>query len=260
VREKIQDYISETHHVVINRALMQEMLSLIDLTSLGEADTQETIQALCQKAVTPEGQVAAVCVYPQFVPEVKTLVKKSTVHIATVVNFPAGRDPIETVVHAIKEVLQAGATEIDVVFPYERYVDGDRMGAQDFIRQCRHACGDEITLKVILETGATNDLEMISDMSHDVILAGADFLKTSTGKIKMGATLEAAAVMLLAIKGLQPNVKRKLGFKASGGVRSIEQASQYIELAKQIMGPEWVSTATFRLGASQLLDVLLQKL
>jgi deoxyribose-phosphate aldolase len=258
VREKIQDYIRLAGHVVPDRELAAEILSLIDLTSLGESDTPEIIEALCKKAVTPAGQVAALCIYPQFVRQVSTLAP--TVKIATVVNFPAGRDEIDSVVNAIKQAIQAGAAEIDVVFPYERYLAGDRMGAQAFIRQCRTACTDEITLKVILETGAISDLDMLSEISQDVILAGADFLKTSTGKIGTGATLEAAAVMLLAIKGLQPNIKRKIGFKASGGVRSLEDAAQYVELARQIMGREWVGPATFRLGASQLLDVLLNTL
>jgi deoxyribose-phosphate aldolase len=260
VREKIQDYIRLAGHVVPNRDLAAEMLSLIDLTSLGESDTPEVIDALCKKAVTPAGHVAALCVYPQFVPQVSHLVKTPAIKIATVVNFPAGRDTIDNVVNVIKASLLAGANEIDVVFPYERYLAGDRMGAQAFVRQCRAACPDEITLKVILETGAISDLDILSEISQDVILAGADFLKTSTGKTAMGATLEAAAVMLLAIKGLQPNIKRKLGFKASGGVRRLEDAAQYVELAKQIMGQEWVSPATFRLGASQLLDVLLNTL
>jgi deoxyribose-phosphate aldolase len=260
VREQIQEYIREISDVATNRAGLQEMLSLIDLTSLGEADTRDTIVDLCKKAVTPAGQVAAICVYPQFVPDVKTLINSNAIKIATVVNFPTGQESIDAVVKTIKQALAAGANEIDAVFPYERYLAGDKMGAQDFIRQCRNACGTDVTLKVILETGAIPELQMLSDASHDAILAGADFLKTSTGKVKIGATLEAAAVMLLAIKGLQPNVKRKLGFKASGGVRNIDQAAQYIQLAKQIMGPQWVSSETFRLGASQLLDVLLQTL
>lgn len=257
--EKIQQYISDANHAELTPALIQQMATLIDLTSLGESDTDSQIAALCQKAMTPQ-HVAAVCVYPKFIPQVATLLRGQAVKIATVVNFPAGLDPIDKVQQDIRQSLQAGAHEIDVVFPYQRYLAGDKMGAQDFIRQCRSACGDDVVLKVILETGAIPSLEVISNISSDVILAGADFLKTSTGKIAIGATPEAAAVMLLAIKGLQPSVKRKLGFKASGGVRTLEQAAIYIELAQQIMGAEWVSPQTFRLGASQLLDVALQTL
>ena len=260
MREKIQDYIRLAGQVVPNHDLLAEMLTLIDLTSLGESDTPLLIDALCQKAVTPAGQVAALCVYPQFVSQVRQFVKTPAIKIATVVNFPAGRDAIDSVVHVIQDAIQSGATEIDAVFPYERYLTGDKMGAQAFIRQCRTACTDDVTLKVILESGAISDLDTLSEISRDVILAGADFLKTSTGKIPNGASLAAAAVMLLAIKDLQPNVKRKLGFKASGGIRRVEEALQYIELARQIMGPEWVTPLTFRLGASQLLDVLLNTL
>jgi deoxyribose-phosphate aldolase len=260
VIEKIQDHIRLASCVVPDRERLAEIISLIDLTSLGESDTPEMIDTLCKKAVTPAGHVAALCIYPHFVPQVSKLIKTPAIKIATVVNFPAGRDAIDNVVNVIKTSLQAGATEIDVVFPYERYLTGDRMGAQAFIRQCRTACADEVSLKVILETGAIPDLEMLLEISQDVILAGADFLKTSTGKAATGATLEAAAVMLLAIKGLQPNIKRILGFKASGGIRHLIDAAQYIELARQIMGRDWVSPATFRLGASQLLDVLLDTL
>lgn len=260
VREKIRHYISEASHVELTPALAQQVVTLIDLTSLGESDTSDQIAVLCHKAVTTHGAVAAVCIYPQFISEAVALLRGQSVKVATVVNFPHGLDPIDKVQQDIRMALQDKVDEIDVVFPYERYLAGDKMGAQDFIRQCRSAAGDEITLKVILETGAIPSLEMISEISADVILAGADFLKTSTGKIATGATLEAAAVMLLVIKRLQPSIKRKLGFKASGGIRTLEQAAVYIELAKQIMGIEWVGPKTFRLGASQLLDVALQKL
>jgi deoxyribose-phosphate aldolase len=260
VRESIQNYINNATEVALNSERIQQILTLIDLTSLGDDDTPDKITILCKKAITPHGAVAAVCVYPHFLVQVATTLHGQPLKIATVINFPHGVDPIDKVQHEIKSALQAGANEIDVVFPYRRYLAGDKMGAQDFIRQCRYTCGDAVTLKVILETGAIPTLDLVSDISHDVILAGADFLKTSTGKIPIGATLEAAAMMLLAIKGLQPSTKRKLGFKASGGVRTLEQATSYIELANQIMGAEWVSPQTFRLGASQLLDVALQTL
>lgn len=240
--------------------IAQTILTVMDLTSLNESDTETSITAFCQKAVTPFGHVAAVCVFPQFVKQVKAALNDSTVKIATVANFPRGNEAIDDVISSISQSIRDGAQEIDVVFPYERYLAGDVEFSIDFIKKCKAACGERILLKVILETGAFPDTQMIAAASRDMILAGADFLKTSTGKIAEGATPQAATAMLMAIKEMSAELNRKVGFKASGGVRTIEQASEYIDLAIKIKGPDWVTPHTFRLGASQLLDVVLQVL
>ncbi len=233
----------------------KKILSLIDLTSLNENDTEASITALCQKAVTPHGHVAAVCVYPRFVKQVAETLVNKPVKIATVVNFPHATDSLENSLQSIKQSIADGAQEIDVVFPYPRYLEGDKNFAHDFIAQCKKMCGEKILLKAILETGALQKSQIIAQVCDMVILAGADFLKTSTGKIAVGATGEAADIMLRAIK----KSKRLVGFKASGGVRTLEQAMQYLELATQIMGPNWVMPRTFRIGASQLVDEVLTK-
>lgn len=229
--------------------LKKQILSLIDLTSLNNTDTDAVIDELCEKAITPLGSVAAVCVYPRFVARAKKNLLGSGVKVATVANFPQGEMPIDEVLDSIQQSLSEGAQEIDVVFPYARYQLGG-----DFIQQCKALCGDDIVLKVILETGQIPGIEAIGVMSRDVLLAGADFLKTSTGKIAIGATLPAAKAMLEAIKVIslqQPG--RVFGFKASGGVRTVAQAVDYLTLAQTIMGPDWATPATFRFGASQLL-------
>lgn len=258
VSEQVLRQLQAVTSVATGHELRRQLISLMDLTSLGDTDTPGKIAALCQKAVNPLGQVAAVCVYPAFVSVARQSLLSQTINIATVANFPAGGDTVDEVVASIQQSLRAGANEIDVVFPYERYLAGDQQGAEMFLRACRQACGGGVTLKVILETGAIDDLQTIAAMSETALLAGADFLKTSTGKIETGATLPAAAAMLLTIKTFQSNSPRLLGFKAAGGVRQIEQAAQYIALAEHIMGKGWVRPATFRLGASQLLDTLLQ--
>jgi deoxyribose-phosphate aldolase len=182
---------------------------------------------------------------------------RTPVKTATVVNFPDGESPLETVLSEISQCLQAGTQEIDVVLPYTRYLAGEHLYIHQFVNVCKSACGDDVMLKVILETGALMEPEIIADVSYEVLAAGADFIKTSTGKIAEGATLEAAAAMLLVIKHTEPQVRHRLGFKASGGIRSIQQAAQYIELADRIMGKNWVTPATFRIGASKLVDELL---
>lgn len=240
--------------------LASKILSLLDLTSLNDSDTDASIELLCQRAVTPFGHVAAVCVYPQFVRTAARVLAGSPVKIATVANFPQGTDLLETVVASIQQSIEHGAQEIDVVFPYSDYLSKKVEPVRQFIQTCKETCGNNILLKVILETGALQDSQIIADASRDVLLAGADFLKTSTGKIPVGATLPAATVMMMTIKEMTAELNRSLGFKAAGGIRTIEQASQYIALANQIMGPDWVVPQTVRIGASQLLDAVLSLL
>jgi deoxyribose-phosphate aldolase len=231
----------------ISSELVQKIYSLIDLTSLNETDDSAKISELCTKAILSVVPVAAVCVYPQFIPDVKKALRGTAVKIATVANFPSGNDSLESVVATIHAAIAQGAQEVDVVFPYSRFLANDKKFAEEFIRACKSACGKH-TLKVILETGALRDLAIIAEASELAIAAGADFLKTSTGKISIGATFEAAAVMLTAIK---KKSNGSVGFKASGGIRTITQAEDYIALAECMMGEDWVSPLHFRIGVSQ---------
>lgn len=255
--DAVAEHVRALTPVTADMALLRRIYSLIDLTSLNDNDTEASISSLCSKAQTALGHVAAICVYPQFVPLAAANFTGTAVKTATVVNFPEGDSSLETVLAEISQCLQAGAQEIDVVFPYRRYLAGEQQYAHQFVNVCKAACGDNVKLKVILETGALMDPAIIADASYEAFAAGADFIKTSTGKISEGATLEAAATMLLVIKHTEPQIKHRLGFKVSGGIRSIEQAAQYIELADRIMGGNWVTPATFRIGASKLVDELL---
>ena len=257
--EAVEEHIRALSPVVKDAALLRRLYSLVDLTSLNEKDSEMDISLLCSKAQSALGHVAALCIYPQFVSMVAADFSGTPVKTATVVNFPEGSASLESVLAEISESLQAGAQEIDVVFPYNRYLAGEQQYAHQFVSICKAACGDDVTLKVILETGALIDAAIIADASYTALAAGADFIKTSTGKILEGATLEAAATMLLVIKHTEPQVKHRLGFKAAGGIRTIAQAAQYVELADRIMGKDWVTPATFRIGASKLIDEILSK-
>lgn len=192
----------------------EKIFPLLDLTSLNETDDSASLVSLCCQAVKESSHVAAVCVYPEFVMQAVKALQNRQVKVATVANFPQGTDSIAAVTTAIQKSVQQGAQEIDVVFPYPSYLAGEKKWAQEFIRGCKKACGATVLLKVILETGALQDLKIIAEASQDMLLAGADFLKTSTGKIAVGATLEAADVMLQAIKKNVCRAATTHGFKS----------------------------------------------
>jgi deoxyribose-phosphate aldolase len=244
------------NNIVVDEALIRRVIGLVDLTSLNTNDTQASVAAFLEKANTSHGHVAAVCVYPQFVRLAAAQLAGSKISVASVANFPEGAAPLENVLVEIGSAIEDGANEIDVVFPYGRYLAGEQHYAHTFVEACKAVCGDKIKLKVILETGALNDPAIIADAAYEVLAAGADFIKTSTGKIAEGATLEAAATMLLVIRHIEPQLKHHVGIKISGGIRDMQTAAQYIALADKIMGREWVTPQTFRIGASKLIEGL----
>lgn len=256
--QKITEFIQTLKPVKASPALIERVISLLDLTSLNETDTEESIAFFCAKAQTSYGNVASVVVYPKFVRLVAAQFANTSIKAGTVANFPQGNTDLESVLIEIGRALQDGVQEIDVVFPYAKYLAGDKAYARDFVESCKAACGDEVILKIILETGAFPDLGSIFDAAYDVLLSGADFIKTSTGKIEKGATLEAAAVMLVVIRELNTKLKRRIGMKVSGGISDLQQAAYYIELADEILGRNWVKPDTFRIGASKLMDELLK--
>ena len=231
-------------------------LALLDLTSLNEDDTEARIADMCRRATTPEGAVAAVCIYPRFVARARALLDGTGVRVATVVNFPSGTADAAAARAEAESALAAGADEIDVVLPYEAYLAGDREAALQVVDACRAACGDGAVLKVILETGRLRDSDTIRAAAADALARGADFVKTSTGKVPVGATPEAARAMLEAIR----DAGGERGFKASGGVRTTDDATRYLALADEILGPEYATPQRFRFGASSLLDDLLATL
>lgn len=234
------------------KEIAAKALSLLDLTSLNDDDTAEKIVALCAKAHGEFGKTAAVCVWPRFVKTAKKELEGTGVGIATVVNFPHGGTDVDATVAETKQAVADGADEIDVVLPYKAFMDGDRETAAALLKATRQACKGKV-MKVIIESGVLAHAALISDASRLSIECGADFIKTSTGKTPVSATLEAANAMLEVIR----ESGKPVGFKASGGVRTTEQAADYLTLADKIMGPKWATPKTFRFGASGLRDSLL---
>ena len=228
------------------------IIKSLDLTSLNKNDTPETIEILCKKAETKFGNVAAVCVYPEFVGKALREVPQG-VNIATVVNFPDGDGDIKFVEKEIKKAIKVGADEIDVVLPYKRLIDGDEEYCRQYLQMCRTCCENKI-LKIIIESGELKTTNLIRKASQICIDEGADFIKTSTGKTKISATPEAANAILEVIKASGKNV----GFKASGGIKTTEDAKKYLILANAILGSNWVNQKHFRIGASSVLNDLMK--
>lgn len=237
-------------------------LSLMDLTTLNDNDTDEKVITLCQSGDTEFGTPAAVCVYPRFVPIARKALKQagiSQVKIATVTNFPHGNDDIEIAVAETKAAIAYGADEVDVVFPYRTLIAGDTETGAELVKRCKAACAENgVLLKVIIETGELKTDALIRQASEISIKSGADFIKTSTGKVAVNATPESAKIMLEVIRDL--GVAGKVGFKAAGGVKTAEEAKIYLDLATNIIGAENVNADNFRFGASSLLTNLLATL
>lgn len=232
-------------------------LGLVDLTNLNDDCTVEDITALTNRTVTPHGAVAAVCVWPRFVAQAVKELAGTGVKVATVVNFPAGGEDTQAVVAETRQAVADGADEIDLVMPYRTFVEGRKGFAEEQIIQVNAAIPEPAILKVILETGEIKDPLLIHAASNVAIAAGADFIKTSTGKVAVNATLEAAEIMLTAIEeARRENAERVIGFKPAGGIKTASDAAAYLALADKIMGHNWVSASTFRFGASGLLDAL----
>lgn len=229
-------------------ALAARILSLLDLTNLEPNCGPGDIKALCAKAVSPQGRTAAVCIWPQFCGEAARVLRDTGVKVATVVNFPAGGEDHERVLEDIGEALQDHADEIDMVMPYQAFLRGETQLAAEMIRDAKEVVGAHRLLKVILETGAYPDQASISRASHLAIESGADFIKTSTGKSAISATLAAAETMLEAIRA----TGGKVGFKPAGGIRTLADAAGYLAVADRVMGPGWATPRTFRIGASSL--------
>ncbi|HZH53369.1 MAG TPA: deoxyribose-phosphate aldolase [Microvirga sp.] len=228
-------------------------LRCLDLTDLTDTCTDQAIDALCAKALDPRGPVAAVCVWPQFVKRSQDNLRGSSVRIATVVNFPAGGEDVGRVTDDVQEALSDGANEIDLVLPYEALRRGDAKVATEMMEAVREMTDQGRLLKVILETGELKEPALIEKASRLAIEAGADFIKTSTGKTPVSATPEAAEIMLNAIK----SSGRPVGLKPSGGIRTAADAKIYLDLADHIMGPDWASPRTFRIGASSVYAALI---
>ncbi|NQY88995.1 MAG: deoxyribose-phosphate aldolase [Colwellia sp.] len=237
-------------------------ISLMDLTSLTNQETPQDIEQLCQRAKSQGGNTAAICIFPRFIPLAKKILAQQgtpNIKIATVTNFPHGNDDIDIAVAETRAAVAYGANEVDVVFPYRALIAGDINVGLALIEACKHVCPKNVLLKVIIETGELKTPKLIKLASEVSIRAGADFIKTSTGKVKVNATPAAAKIMLEAIKSTN-NEHVNTGFKVAGGVKNVNDALVYLTLANNILGDSWTTTEHFRFGASSLLANLLATL
>ncbi len=242
------------------------ILGSIDLTTLEGSDNKAVVKSLCEKAVGFCNEkrniptTAAVCVYPTFVAQAKTALRGTNVKVASVAGaFPAGQSPIEIKLAEIKYAIQQGADEIDMVISRGKFLEGNYQEVYDEIRAIREVCKD-VVLKVILETGELKTPQNIYRASQLAIVAGADFIKTSTGKIAVNATPEAFLVMMDAIKLHHSKTGKKVGIKAAGGIADSETALQYVNLLTRVLGKDWLSNTYFRIGASRLATKIFEKI
>lgn len=241
-----------------NREELQLMLSCVDLTSLEGKDTDKTILELAEKAI--KTNVAAVCVYPALVNAAKTALKSTAIQVASVAGgFPSGQLPLELRLEEVKYALQQGADEIDMVISRREFLQGNFAFTVKEVSAMKEICGTK-TLKVILETGELETLENIALASRLAIDGGADFIKTSTGKISGNATLPDVWVMLQEIKKHFEKTGKRVGIKPSGGIADGFTAVKYSRLINQILGQDWLTPSLFRIGASRLVNNLINEI
>lgn len=256
----LERLIFEAGKSIISVEKAMRILPMLEPTSLNDEDSIDDIEALCKSAETPVGNTAAVCVLPRYVETAFNALRHNTVKIATVINFPDGLDDIEDIADTTEDVVNAGAQEVDIVFPYQAFLEGNFDHVRDVLQACRNACGQNTLVKVILETGALISKENIQAATHMAIASEADFIKTSTGTIQKGATLEATAYILevIHLHHLKNPENAQVGLKVSGGLRNGNTVAQFLKLADLIMGEDWADTYTMRFGASKLLNEILE--
>ena len=240
-------------------------ISMVDLTTLEGADTHGKVRSLCAKAARPDPSdpsvppVAAVCVYPDLVETAVHALRGTDVQIASVATaFPSGRAALATKLHDVRDAVGAGATEIDMVIDRGAFLAGHYQQVFDEIVATKHACGSA-HLKVILETGELVTLDNVRRASWLALLAGGDFIKTSTGKVTPAATPPVALVMLEAVRDFEAMTGELRGVKLAGGIRASKEAVRYLVMVNEVAGERWLVPALFRFGASSLLNDLLQQ-
>jgi deoxyribose-phosphate aldolase len=242
-------------------------ISMIDLTTLEGQDTPGKVRALCAKAKRPDPadptapKVAAVCVYPDLAHVAAEELKGSGIHVASVATaFPSGRTSLDVKLADVRYAIAAGADEVDMVIDRGAFLAGHYQEVYDEIAAVREACAGAAHLKVILETGELVTLDNVRRASWLAMLAGADFIKTSTGKVAPAATLPVTLVMLEAVRDFRETRGRQIGVKPAGGIRTAKDAIRYLVLVNETAGEDWLDPAWFRFGASSLLnDLLMQR-
>ena len=241
-------------------------MSMLDLTTLDAKDTPGKVQQLCRKAKLPYAarpdwpRVAAVCVYPNMVKTAFRELEGSGIHLASVSTaFPSGMSSLKVKLQETRWAVEEGADEIDMVISRGRFLRGDYSYVSDEIAAVKEACG-KAHLKVILETGELPTLEHVRLASDLAMEAGADFIKTSTGKVQPAATLPVTLVMLQAIRDFYYRTGRKIGMKPAGGIQTAKLATQYLVMLSEVLGQDWMTPDLFRFGASVLANDILRQL
>ena len=246
-------------------------ISMIDLTTLEGADTPEKVRALCAKGVRPDPSdltvpnVGAICVYNDMVAVARKqldLIGGAHIPVAAVATaFPSGRASMAVKIQDTEDAISAGAGEIDMVIDRGAFLSGRLMEVFEQIQSIREVCGERAHLKVILETGELVTYDNVRRASFLAMLAGADFIKTSTGKVAPAATAPVVLVMLEAVRDFYQMTERRIGVKPAGGIRNTKDAIKQLVLVKETAGPEWLTPSLFRIGASSLLnDLLMQRM
>ena len=259
VDQLIEKHLGENNNIDVKK----EIFHCIDLTTLKCTDSEESVMKFTEKVNEfvdkyPDlDNVAAICVYPNMAEIVSDSLEADNVKIACVSGgFPSSQTFMEVKVAETAMALHAGAEEIDIVMPIGKFLCGDYEGMCDEIGELKDICGEK-PLKVILETGALRTASNIKKAAILAMYAGADFIKTSTGKEAISATPEAALIMCEAIKEYHRETGRKVGFKAAGGIDSVKKALAYYTIVKEVLGEEWLNNGLFRIGTSRLTNLLL---
>ena len=266
VDERVARFRSRSIKTASKVEALKLALSMIDLTTLEGQDTPGKVRQLCQKAMhlhdsMPDlPHVAAVCVYPNLVGVAKSVLRGSTIRVASVATaFPGGMSSLDVKLDETRLAVDAGADEIDMVLSRGAFLAGDHAYVFDEIAAIKQACGDA-HLKVILETGELCSLDRVRRASVLAMHAGADFIKTSTGKIKPAATMSVTLVMMQAIRDFFTQTGRMIGIKPAGGIASAKLAVYYLVMLRETLGNAWMTPERFRFGASSLANDLLMQL
>ena len=266
VRQAVKKIIAEKVHENDTPEVKRFLMGSIELTTLKTTDSDDSVLAFTEKvnkfdeAYGELPHVATICVYPCFAKIVSETLEIDGVEIACVSgSFPSSQALIDVKVIETQLAIKDGATEIDIVMPVGKFLSGDYEGVCDDIQQMKEACGDH-AMKVILETGCLKTAENIKKASILSMYAGADYIKTSTGKLEPAATPEAAYVMCQAIKEYYDETGIQIGFKPAGGINSVMDALIYYTIVKEVLGEKWLTNKWFRLGTSRLANMLLSEL
>ena len=267
VRDAVRKIIAEKVHENDTMEVKRFLFGSIELTSLKTTDSEESILAFTERVNDFDSHypdlphVATICVYPCFADIVAESLEVDGVEIACVSgSFPSSQARIEVKVAETSLAVAGGATEIDIVMPVGKFLSGDYEGVCDEIQELKAACGEDVPMKVILETGALKTATNIKKASILAMYAGADYIKTSPGKLEPAATPEAAYVMCQAIKEYYDETGIQIGFKPAGGINSVMDAIIYYTIVKEVLGEKWLTNKWLRLGTSRLANMLLSEI